>query len=162
MERGAKKETKFKINQINIFKMKTGKLLIFSLLILLSTQIFAQKSKKVKEHRVVFHLATADTAAYRALTKQLSNVLNVWPTAKIELVVHNKGLGFVIKGKSQFEPEIQNLTNQGIAFAVCENSLKQQKLTKEQIFSQALFVPAGLIEIIEKEEAGWSYMKAGF
>ena len=127
-----------------------------------SSNTFAQKTKKVKEHRIVFHLATPDTVAYRALTKQLINVLSVWPTAKIEVVVHNKGLGMVIKGKSQFEPEIQNLVNQGIWFVVCENSLKQQKLTKEQIFPQASFVPAGLVEIIEKQEAGWSYIKAGF
>jgi hypothetical protein len=68
----------------------------------------------------------------------------------------------VIKGKSQFEPEINNLIEQGVSFVVCENSLKQQKLTKEQIFPKAGFVPAGLVEIIEKQEQGWSYIKAGF
>ncbi|GAB2613764.1 hypothetical protein GCM10027035_07880 [Emticicia sediminis] len=96
------------------------------------------------------------------MTKQLSNVLSVWPTAKIEVVIHNKGLGMVLKGKSQFEPEINNLIGQGVSFVVCENSLKQQKLTKEQIFPKAGFVPAGLVEIIEKQEQGWSYIKAGF
>jgi intracellular sulfur oxidation DsrE/DsrF family protein len=142
--------------------MKALNLLLFAILVFVSTEVFAQKQKKVKEHRVVFHLATPDTVAYRALTKQLTNVLSVWPTAKIEVVVHNKGLGMVIKGKSQFEPEINSLIGQGVSFVVCENSLKQQKLTKEQIFPKAGFVPAGLVEIIEKQEQGWSYIKAGF
>ena len=115
--------------------MKPLNLLLFVFLVLASSEVFSQKQKKVKEHRVVFHLATPDTVAYRALTKQLSNVLTVWPTAKIEVVVQNKGLGFVIKGKSQFEPEINNLIGQGVSFVVCENSLKQQKLTKEQILA---------------------------
>ncbi len=142
--------------------MKALNLLLFAFLIIASTEVFAQKQKKNKEHQVVFHLSTPDTVAYRALTKQLSNVLSVWPTAKIEVVIHNKGLGMVLKGKSQFEPEINNLIGQGVSFVVCENSLKQQKLTKEQIFSKAGFVPAGLVEIIEKQEQGWSYIKAGF
>lgn len=140
--------------------MKIFKFFALVLLVSLVSQSYAQK--KTKEHRIVFHLSTPDTLAYRALTKQLTNVLAVWPTAKIEVVVHNKGLGMVLKGKSQFEPEIQSLVNQGISFAVCENSLKQQKLTKEQIFSQASFVQSGLVEIVEKQEAGWSYIKAGF
>lgn len=51
--------------------MKALNLLLFAFLVFASTEVFAQKQKKVKEHRVVFHLATPDTVAYRALSKQL-------------------------------------------------------------------------------------------
>jgi uncharacterized protein len=142
--------------------MKTLNLLLLTFFVLFASEVLAQKQKKSKAHQVVFHLSTPDTLAYRALTKQLTNVLAVWPTANIEVVIHNKGLGMVMKGKSQFEPEMNNLIKQGVSFVVCENSLKQQKLSKDQIFSQAKFVPAGLVEIIEKQEQGWSYIKAGF
>jgi intracellular sulfur oxidation DsrE/DsrF family protein len=133
-----------------------------ALMLALSMAAAINSFSQEKVHNVVFHLSTPDTLAYRALTKQLDNVLKVWPKANIEVVIHNKGLGFVIKGKSHFEPEIDVLVNKGVKFVVCENSLQQQKLTKEQIFTQASFVPAGLVEIIEKQEAGWSYIKAGF
>lgn len=138
--------------------MKILNALILSLFMTVTIDSFSQE----KTHNVVFHLATPDTSAYRALTKQLSNVLDVWPKANIEVVVHNKGLGFVMKEKSQFEPEIISLVGKGVKFVVCENSLKQQKLSKTQIFPQTSFVPAGLVEIIEKQETGWSYIKAGF
>jgi uncharacterized protein len=138
--------------------MKIVPACMLAFMMTISVVAFGQK----KDHKVVFHLSTADTLAYRALTKQLSNVLEVWPKAKIEVVVHNKGLGFVQKTKSQFEPEIKSLMAQGVHFAVCENSLRQQKLTKDQIFPSAGFVPAGLVEIIKKQEEGWAYIKAGF
>jgi intracellular sulfur oxidation DsrE/DsrF family protein len=138
--------------------MKIKSAFILTLCLAASFSSFSQK----RTHNVVFHLSTSDTLAYRALTKQLTNVLNIWPKANIEVVVHNKGLGFVIKEKSQFETEINKLVNKGVKFVVCENSLQQQKLNKDQIFSQADFVPAGLVEIIEKQEKGWSYIKAGF
>jgi len=123
---------------------------------------FSQKTKKMKEHAIVFHLATSDTAAYRALTKQLSNVLEVWPTAKLEVVVHNKGIGFMKKDGNVLNAQIEALTQRGVVFAVCENTMKSQKITKEQILSVAHYVPVALIEIALKQEEGWSYIKAGF
>jgi len=114
------------------------------------------------EHRIVFHLSTPDTAAYRALTKQLNNVLAVWPSAKLEVVVHNKGIGFMHKDQSRVGAEIQALHQQGVVFAVCENTLKSQKLSRNQMLPQATFVPVGLNEIVLKQEEGWSYIKAGF
>jgi intracellular sulfur oxidation DsrE/DsrF family protein len=141
--------------------MKTRALFVLALGLLLSVPGLAQK-KKVVQHRVVFQLTTSDTAAYRALTRQIGNVLTHWPTAKIEVVVHNRGIGFMRKDQSVLEAEIQAFTDKGVVFAVCENTLKQQKLSKDQILPQAIFVPVGLAEIITRQEEGWAYIKAGF
>ncbi|PAC28777.1 hypothetical protein BWI92_19140 [Flectobacillus sp. BAB-3569] len=116
----------------------------------------------MKEHAIVFHLATPDTAAYRALTKQLNNVLEVWPTAKLEVVVHNKGIGFMKKEGNVLTSQIEALTQKGVVFAVCENTMKSQKITKDQILPTAQYVPVALIELALKQEEGWSYIKAGF
>lgn len=123
---------------------------------------FSQKPKKMKEHAIVFHLATPDTAAYRALTNQLNNVLEVWPTAKLEVVVHNKGIGFMKKEGNVLISQIEALTQKGVVFAVCENTMKSQKITKDQILPTAQYVPVALIELALKQEEGWSYIKAGF
>jgi uncharacterized protein len=124
------------------------------------TGIFAQKVEK--EHRIVFHLANADTLVHKSLVKQIANVLEVWKTAKIEVVVHNNGIGFMKKEESRTAKEIEALKAQGVTFAVCENTMKQRKLEKSQILSSGTFVPVGLAEIIMKQEEGWSYIKAGF
>lgn len=115
-----------------------------------------------KEHKIVFHLATSDTLAHKALTKQLSNVLDYWKTAKIEVVVHNNGIGFMKKSEALYAKEIEALKARGVVFAVCENTLKQRKIEKSQILPQAIFVPVGLAEIVIRQEEGWSYIKAGF
>ncbi|MFN4144813.1 MAG: DsrE family protein [Runella sp.] len=130
----------------------------------LATGSIAQNKKAKKEpiHRMVFQLSTPDTAAYRAVIRQLNNVLNHWNNAQIEVVIHNKGIGFMRKDQSIFEQDIQALKDRGVVFAVCENTLKQQNLKKEQILQQAIFVPVGLAEIVTKQEEGWAYLKAGF
>ena len=123
-------------------------------------QINAQT--KEKEHKIVFHLASNDTLVHKALVKQIANVLDFWKTAKIEVVVHNNGIGFMKIEEAKTVKEIQSLNEKGVVFAVCENTLKQRKIEKSQILSAATFVPVGIAEIVLKEEDGWSYIKAGF
>ena len=50
----------------------------------------------------------------------------------------------------------------GVQFVVCENTMKQRKVTKEQLLPNTGFVKMGIGEIILKQEQGWSYIKAGF
>jgi uncharacterized protein len=117
---------------------------------------------QTKEHRIVFHLATSDTLAHKALVKQLSNVLDYWNTAKIEVVIHNNGVSFMKLGEARFAKEIEALKDRGVVFAVCENTLKQRKIEKHQLLKTASFVPVGLVEIVTRQEEGWAYIKAGF
>ena len=136
-----------------------ARLLIFSFLtFVFVTSSFAQ----TKEHRIVFHLATSDTLAQKALVKQVANVLEYWNTAKIEVVVHNNGINFMKQDEARFPKEIAALKQRGVVFAVCENTIKQRKIEKSQILSAAVFVPVGLAEIVLRQEEGWSYIKAGF
>lgn len=135
------------------------------LIVLLSTWVGVSGTcaqSTTKAHRIVFHLSTSDTLAHKALVKQLSNVLDYWNTAQIEVVVHNNGIGFVKQGETTFASDITALKNRGVVFAVCENTLKQRKIEKSQIVPSTVFVPVGLAEIVLRQEEGWSYIKAGF
>ena len=115
-----------------------------------------------KTHRIVFHVTTPDTAAYRALGRQLNNVLVHWPAAQLEVVAHNKGINLLVKDKTNIHAEIGVLKTRGVQFFACENTLKQQKIDKSQIVSESGFVPVGIAEVVEKQEQGWAYIKAGF
>jgi intracellular sulfur oxidation DsrE/DsrF family protein len=47
-------------------------------------------------------------------------------------------------------------------FVACEQTLNQQKIEKSEILPLSGFVPRGLVEVIQKQEQGWAYIKAGF
>lgn len=131
-------------------------------LLLLNGPAFAQTKPAEKQHRIVFHLASSDTLVYKGLIRQLNNVLDYWPTAMLEVVVHSGGIDFMRREVSKEERDIQALKNKGVVFAVCQNTMKQRKLTKEQILSQAIFVPVAIAELTLKQEQGWSYIKVGY
>ena len=50
----------------------------------------------------------------------------------------------------------------GVEFIACENTMKQKNMSKGSIISEATYVKMGIGEIVERQEQGWSYIKAGF
>lgn len=121
-----------------------------------------QEQAEKKGTRVVFQLSTPDTAAHRSLTRQLHNLLDGLPKAQVEVVVHNKGITMLHAQKTTLATELQALKARGVTFVACEQTLKQQKIEKSEILPLAGFVPRGLVEVIQKQEEGWAYIKAGF
>lgn len=117
---------------------------------------------QTKPHRIIFQLSINDTLAHKALMKQLGNILLVSPDTKIEIVCHGPGLEMLHTGKSIVADKIAGFAQRGVEFLACEFSMKERKVEKTQIIPSAGFVEAGIIEIVSKQEKGWSYIKAGF
>jgi uncharacterized protein len=136
--------------------------LFLALICLLSVNSFAQN--KPKDHKIVFQFTNAnDTLQQKAFVKQLENITAHWPNAKYEVVVYNQGVGLVMKNNTKYQDRLQTLKAKGVNFVVCENTLKNRKISKDA-FPEILvgFVPAGIAEIVEKQEEGWSYIRGGF
>lgn len=140
-------------------KIITG-LLIFISAISLNAQNKKADNKK-PEHKIIFQLTSGDTTAHKQLMKQFNNILSISPTTKIEVVCHGAGLDMLVLGKTIIEDKIKQLTEKGVVFNACEFSMKERKVDRSQIIPVAGFVPAGIIEIVTKQEQGWSYIKAG-
>ena len=129
---------------------------------MLSVNSFAQI--KPKDHKIVFQFTNAnDTLQQKAFVKQLENITAHWPNAKYEVVVYNQGVELVMKNNTKYQARLQSLKAKGVNFVVCENTLKNRKISKDA-FPEVLvgFVPAGIAEIVEKQEEGWSYIRGGF
>lgn len=115
-----------------------------------------------ENHKIVFQLTDNDVKSHKALTNQLKNLTDGWPHAQIEVVVHSAGIGYLMTDKTAFKSEIETLVKKGVEFKACENTLRSQKIDKAEIIEVAGFVPMGIGEVVLKQEAGWSYIKAGF
>lgn len=119
-------------------------------------------SEVIQEPRkIVMQLTTADTTAHKMLMKQLKNILSVAPETKIEVVCHGPGLNMLVSEKTIVAKQMQETAEKGVDFAACRFSMKERNVTEEQLFEQARIVEAGIIEIVDKQNAGWAYIKAG-
>lgn len=130
--------------------------------VLLST-IFIQTglAQGSAEHKIVFQLTSNDTLAHKALMKQLGNILTLSPTTKLEVVCHGPGLSMLVNQNSIVTEKISEFSEKGVDFMACQFSMKERKVAKEELHSNAKIVPGGILEIVQKQEQGWSYIKAG-
>ena len=135
--------------------------------------IIAQKTKEPlhnnvsaaklnNQHKAVIQLTSEDTLVHKSLMKQLNNILTVAPDTKLEVVCHGPVINILMIDKTTAHDKIQQMKNKGVIFMACENTLKEKNIAKEKIISKAGFVPSAWVEILTKQEEGWSYIKAGF
>lgn len=144
---------------------------ILTILILAITPLaFAQKKEKkskketvtVQEPRkIVMQLTSGDTTVHKMLMKQLSNILTVAPETKIEVVCHGPGLSILVEEKSIVNEKIVASKTKGVDFVACRYSMKERKVAESEINTNARIVEAGIIEIVDKQNEGYVYIKAG-
>jgi len=142
--------------------MKNYVLLTIALFI--GTFMQAQNSADVVSmdvHKVVIQLTSADTNVHKTMVKQLGNLLTAAPNAKIEVVCHSAGLDILRTKLTVVYPKLKELNGRGVKFVACENTLKERKISKEEIIPESGYVKAGILEVIMKQEEGWSYIRAG-
>ncbi len=126
--------------------------------ILLASLLFAQQ----KQHKIVFDFTKADTASFATMVRHVKNIMTMTGNAKLEVVCHGPGLDMLIKDKSTVQKEIEELyVKFNVVFAACEETMRRRGIDKSQLISQAITVPAAILEISTKEQGGWSYIKAG-
>ena len=150
---------------INFVKSSFMKKYILLFMVAISAiQLNAQQQATdvdLAEHKIIFQLTSADTNVHKMMIRQLGNVLAGAPNSKIEVVCHGPGINVLMTKQTIVHPKVTELKNKGIKFIACENTMKEKKITKEEIIPEAAFVKVGILEIVTKQEEGWSYIRAG-
>ncbi len=105
------------------------------------------------QDKVVYHIDDAATQATKGL-RNIRNHLDVAPDTKIAVVTHANGVDFLMEGaKDAKNPDIDYgalvsaLKARGVTFEVCEITLKNRNLKKDQFNLDASFTPSGVVRI---------------
>ncbi|ULQ57602.1 DsrE family protein [Flavihumibacter rivuli] len=124
-----------------------------------SSQTVETGSSKAK-HKVVLHLTSNDTAVWRGMIKNITNLKAGWKDdVQIEVVAHGPGIYFLVQDKTTQQASIHEFRQMGISFMGCENTLRERKIDRASLVPDAGTVPMGIGEVIMKQEEGWSYIK---
>ncbi|MFN3429487.1 MAG: DsrE family protein, partial [Candidatus Sericytochromatia bacterium] len=81
--------------------------------------------------------------------------------ARFEVVGHGAGIGLLLKSNTAQAERMAALARQGVVFAACQNTMTRKQIPPEALLPFVTVVPAGVAELIEKQAAGWAYIKAG-
>src|SRR5512144_2787521 len=115
------------------------------------------------QDRVVYHISDAGTQALAGL-RNARNQLDVEPTTQIIFVAHGEGVDFLMEGAndrngSPYAATVAALVNRGVKFEVCEITLKNRSLKKEQFIQEADSTPSGVVRVTKLQRQGYSYLK---
>ena len=112
---------------------------------------------------VVYHIDNTAAQGLKGL-RNVRNHLDVDPTAKVTVVTHADGVDMLMEGEkaangTEYAPLVSALKSRGVAFEVCEITLKNRGLKKEQFIQEATFTPSGVVRIAKLQKQGSAYIK---
>ena len=118
------------------------------------------------QDKVVYHIDNAETQATKGL-RNIRNHLDVAPDTKIIVVTHAEGVDFLMEGaKDKKNPNIDYaslvsaLKARGVRFEVCDITLKNRNLKREQFIMDADFTPSGVVRIAQLQtREQYAYIK---
>jgi len=116
------------------------------------------------QEKVVYHFDSGLSQATKGL-RNIRNHLDVDPKAQIIAVAHAEGVDFLMEGakttnNQEFAALVGDLMSRGVKFEICEITLKNRRLKKEQFILGPTFTPSGVVRIAKLQiEEHYAYIK---
>ena len=115
------------------------------------------------QDKVVYHIDDMSTQALKGL-RNIRNHLDTEPATKITVVTHAQGVDFLLEGAkdvngSAFAGPVAALAARGVTFEICEITLKNRNMKKEQFIQEANFTPSGVVRLAKLQKQGAAYIK---
>lgn len=112
---------------------------------------------------VVYHIDDASTQALKGL-RNIRNHLDTDPVAQVKVVAHANGVDFLLDGAkdvngSLYAGTVSALRARGVTFEVCEITLRNRSLKRDQFIEEADFTPSGVVRITRLQKQGFAYIK---
>jgi intracellular sulfur oxidation DsrE/DsrF family protein len=117
------------------------------------------------QSKVVYHIDDAQAQGLKGL-RNIRNHLDTAPQTKIIVVTHATGVDLLIDGAKdqknniEYGPLVSALKSRGVVFEVCEITLKNRNLNKNQFILDADFTPSGVVKIADLQYVDhYAYIK---
>ena len=112
---------------------------------------------------VVYHIDDAATQGLKGL-RNIRNHLDTDTTARITVVTHAAGVDLLMEGAKDaagglYAGPVAALVARGVKFEVCEITLRNRGLKKEQFLQEAEFTPSGVVRLAKLQKLGSAYIK---
>lgn len=149
--------------------MNPIKYFVISAFIVAATPVLAQKINPEDFHgaeatkpryRVAYQLNSDDETKIRGTLRNIQNAMSdprLRGKLDVELVVHGSGVE-VYRINKPYEKVLQHLQKQGVILAMCENTMRGENISRDELLPFISYVPSGTGELIIREQEGWAVL----
>lgn len=108
---------------------------------------------------VVVHLDEGGDDKHEAVLRNIAYLLDdLGGQLTVELVAQGPGIGVCLSDSPQADT-VQALIGRGITVAACENTLRSKGIGIDRLAAGVVTVPAGIAELVRKQQLGWAYVR---
>jgi intracellular sulfur oxidation DsrE/DsrF family protein len=134
--------------------------LVFSASALAQTASQATSSKASQPAKLVIQVSDAEPAKWNLALNNARNVQEELgaKNVEIEIVAYGPGLG-MLKKDAVTSGRLDEATMAGIKVVACENTMRNQKLTRADIHAAASYAPSGVVQLMQRQSQGWAYVR---
>ena len=117
-------------------------------------------SEMNKKQKVIFQVSESDPKTWNLALNNAANVQEDLgkDNVEIELVAYGPGIG-MLRIESTVGNRIKDAVAAGVNVVACENTMRKTKLTKDDMLGGIRYVKAGVVELMQKQQQGYSYIR---
>jgi hypothetical protein len=150
-------------NRLNFWGVIAGAALLACgpIAVLTANDTQAQTAQKAAvKNRLVIQVSDADPKKWGLALNNAKNVQQDLgrDQVEIEIVAYGPGLG-MLKMDSEVGARVSEAMGDGVKLVACENTMTNQKLTKDDMLPKIGYVKAGVVEIMQKQQQGYAYVR---
>jgi uncharacterized protein len=111
-------------------------------------------------NKIVFQISDDDQRKWSGVLINAKNIqqdLGVH-NVTIAVVVYGSGLG-MLTFDSPVGSEVAEAISTGVEFVACENTMKGQHLTRDDMLPSLHYAPAAIVDLMKKQQQGYAYIK---
>lgn len=112
--------------------------------------------------KVIYHVDEVEKWPLTAanLTNMLENYRKNGVEYQIEVVANGEAvLGYTENAAANLKEKMEPIAAEGIVFAACNNAMNSHGIKREDLFSFVTVVPAGVVELADRQADGYAYIK---
>ena len=111
-------------------------------------------------YRVVFAVTADDQHIWNEVFGNFHNIQNALgaKNVAIEMIVYSDAIA-MLRDDSLVYNKVEEALSEGVKIVACENTMKAQNISRNQMLPNIGYVKAGIVELIKLQAAGWAYVK---
>ena len=110
--------------------------------------------------RVVMQVSDNDPAKWNLALNNAKNIQTDLGAGNvdIEIVAYGPGID-MLKADSIVGNRVGEAMAAGVKVVACENTMRNQKIAKDDMLPKVDYVMAGVVELMQKQQQGWAYIR---
>lgn len=128
--------------------------------LMLALPAVTQAQAPAGKQRLVIQVSDADPGKWKLALNNAKNVQQDLGASnvEIELVAYGPGIG-MLKMESEAGNGVTQAMKEGVKVVACENTMRNQKIKREDMQGGIGYVGAGVVEIMKRQREGWAYLR---